>query len=304
MFYVILAILAGAVVSAQSSINGLMYPYVGPMGVVFLGNIIGIVFLILYSLIKERKMISLKGLPFYLYGGGILAVFVLGFSGYCVTVLGSAVTVCLSVAGQIIMSALVDHFGLFGTRRIPFVRKRIPGFLLILAGIAVINLGGGSDTAGVSGAAMLPMLLFAIIIGMVTVVIRLVNYKSSSYVGSVGGGMVNFISGTILAFLVLLVSSGFSPEWGKFAEIPVVYYTAGILGALSILMNVAVYAKMEIFYSTILMLIGQIGTGILMDVFIFGTLSVVKCLGIAVVCTGIFLDKKLTLQKQPEADQG
>ena len=50
------------------------------------------------------------------------------------------VTTCLSVAGQLVISAVIDHYGMFHVPKVPFSARRIPCFMLILAGILLLNL--------------------------------------------------------------------------------------------------------------------------------------------------------------------
>ena len=115
MLYAFLAILSGMLISGQSSCNGLLYPFIGVIAVGFVSQLLNAVTSFFFSLIYFHRPPRLKGLPFYDYFGGVCAMFVLGFSGYLVAHLGTAVTVCLSVSGQLFMSAIVDHFGWFGS---------------------------------------------------------------------------------------------------------------------------------------------------------------------------------------------
>ena len=155
MVYAFLAVLAGAMISSQSSCNGVLYPYIGVLGVGFISPFLNAVFSYIFHLVSEKKPLRLNGMPVHASFGGFCSVFVLGLSGYCVARLGTAVSVCLSVSGQLFMSAIVDHFGLFGTEKVSFHSIRIPGFLCILAGIFIINFAGADSFSSIDSRGIL-----------------------------------------------------------------------------------------------------------------------------------------------------
>jgi hypothetical protein len=53
--------------------------------------------------------------------------------------LGAAVAFSLIVAGQLIMSVIMDHFGLFGVPVNPVTPAKLLGFLLLIAGVVLIR---------------------------------------------------------------------------------------------------------------------------------------------------------------------
>lgn len=117
MLYTLTAILSGAFIASQSSCNGLLFPALGIIGVGFISQSLNALTIFLYQLLAKGKFPSFKGIPPYATLGGITGVFVIGFTGLCVNILGTAVTVCLSVAGQLIMSAVIDHYGWLSAKR-------------------------------------------------------------------------------------------------------------------------------------------------------------------------------------------
>ncbi len=138
--YSFLVLLAGILQSAMMSFNGLLAESVSLWGVSFIVHFSGGFLLVLYILLVVREKITLRGMPWYLYSAGFFGVLLVSVSSWCVGILGAAVTTCLSVAGQLFISAVIDHYGLFHVPRVPFSIKRIPCFLMILAGIILLNL--------------------------------------------------------------------------------------------------------------------------------------------------------------------
>ena len=142
MLYILFAICAGAATTLQNSINGLMTPIIGSMCVSCINFTVQAILILGYLAIFQRRLPAVRRVPLPYYASGILATIVVGLIGMCVSRMSSAVTTCCSVAGQILMSALIDHFGLFGAQRVRFHLSRAPGFLCILAGVLCINLIG------------------------------------------------------------------------------------------------------------------------------------------------------------------
>lgn len=298
MLYAFLAIVSGAMISAQSSYNGMLYAFIGVLGVGFISQFLNAATSLVLEVASTKKFPRTNGMPFHVCLGGVCAIFVLGFSGYLVAHLGSAVTVCLSVSGQLIMSAIVDHFGLFGSDKVSFRPSRIPGFLCILAGIFVINFVGADSFTSVPNKAFLFLLLiFAIFIGCLTVFARMFNYEASQYVGKVAGSFYNAGFGAIIALILFIVCAGFKPPFSGFLEAPKIAYLTGPLGAFACVLNNIAYDKMKVFHATIFLLIGQISASIIADLILLGNFPLGKLLGILIICIGIFLDKRASREK-------
>ena len=138
--YSFLVLLAGICQSAMMSFNGLLAESVSLWGVSLVVHASGGLLLVLYILLVVRERITLRGMPWYLYSAGFFGVLLVSVSSWCVGILGAAVTTCLSVAGQLFISAVIDHYGLFHVPKVPFSPRRIPCFLMILAGIILLNL--------------------------------------------------------------------------------------------------------------------------------------------------------------------
>ena len=138
--YSFLVLIAGMLQAAMMSFNGMLSESIGLFGVSLVVHVSGGILLVLYILIFIREKITLKGMPWHLYSAGFFGVLLVSVSSYCVGILGAAATTCLSVAGQLFISAVIDHYGWFHVPKVPFSPKRIPCFLMILAGIILLNL--------------------------------------------------------------------------------------------------------------------------------------------------------------------
>lgn len=298
MFYVILAILTGMMIASQSSLNAVMHPFIGVLGVGFAAQFMNAISSLLVSVGSNKRLPRLKGMPFYCCFGGFCAIFVLGFNGFLVTYLGAGVNVCLTVSGQLFMSAIVDHFGWFGSEKVRFHKGKIPGFLCILAGIFIINFAGLEAFSGIEKGWMLPLLLaFNVFVGFVTVFARLFNFEASKYVGKLDGSFVSSAAGTLAALVIMIIFADLRAPLSAYFEFPIWAYATGILGTAACICNMLVYEKMKIFQATIFLLVGQIAFGILADFLFWGSLPLTKLFGILVISIGIFMDKKASLEK-------
>ena len=101
---------------------------------------VGGILLLLYMKLYCHEKLKISGMPWYLYSAGFFGIFLVVTSSYCIGALGVSVMTCLSVTGQLVISAVIDHFGWFGVPKIPFNLKRLPCFALILIGLIIINL--------------------------------------------------------------------------------------------------------------------------------------------------------------------
>lgn len=138
----ILVFAAGILMSAMQSFNGLLSDYIGLFGTSLSVHVVGGVLLILYIALVLRQRIKLGPMPWYLYSAGFFGLALVAFNSLCVSHIGIALTACLSIAGQLALSILMDHFGWMGVKRVPFQMKRIPCLLLILCGLLLVNFAG------------------------------------------------------------------------------------------------------------------------------------------------------------------
>lgn len=138
--YALLTLLAGGCQSAMGSLNRILTDSVGMFGMSLMVHAVGGILLFLYMKLFIHEKVKLTGMPWYLYSAGFFGIFLVVTSSYCIGVLGVSVMTCISVTGQLVISAVIDHFGWFNVPKIPFKLKRIPCFALILIGLIIINL--------------------------------------------------------------------------------------------------------------------------------------------------------------------
>ena len=137
-----LVFLSGVLLACMQSFNGQLSTVIGIYGTSFLVHLIGAILMILYIKVIKKEKIRLGPMPIYIYSGGLWGLVVVSFTSLAISPIGNVLTTCLSIAGQIFLSILLDHFGLFGVVQNSFNIKRVPALLLIIFGILLINFGG------------------------------------------------------------------------------------------------------------------------------------------------------------------
>jgi bacterial/archaeal transporter family-2 protein len=84
---------------------------------------------------------QLGSAPLVSYGAGLL----IGFYGLSATIIiprfGAASFIAYILIAQLLTSAVVDQFGLFGMARRPIEITKLVGLVVIVAGIAVMEIG-------------------------------------------------------------------------------------------------------------------------------------------------------------------
>jgi len=75
--------------------------------------------------------------PWWMLLGGVMGLIIVFTVTYAGPRIGVAATVGILIAGQLIMGAAIDRFGLFGSERIALHWPRVVGLVLLAAGAAL-----------------------------------------------------------------------------------------------------------------------------------------------------------------------
>lgn len=137
-------------------------------------------------------------------------------------------------------------------------------------------------------------LIVALIAGAITIVSNTINASLGKTVGTFVGVFFNYISGLLLVVILLIVTT---PTLTITGTIPFYAYLGGIVGVSVVALSNFVIPKIPISLVTILIFIGQIFTGFLIDFFLYNDLSMFKILGGVVVAIGVYYS---TRQKSKE----
>jgi transporter family-2 protein len=138
---VVLTASAGGLIALQAPINSTLGRHVGTFQGAFVSFVVGTIALAIVAGLSRGGLAQLgevRGVAWYYLIGGLLgAVYV---STVLVTVrhLGAGGVTAATIAGQLTLSVVVDHFGWLGVDRQPVSLPRVAGILLLVAGVALV----------------------------------------------------------------------------------------------------------------------------------------------------------------------
>ncbi|KAA8733764.1 DMT family transporter [Acinetobacter qingfengensis] len=131
--------LIGFALATQTAINSQLRAQLNsPIQAAFFSFFIGTICLAVLMLLESATRPSLHQItqtPIWLWLGGFLGAYCISISIYTAPKLGFLSFTGLVLFGQVIMSALLDHFGLLGVERNTIHWQRIVGAILIAVGI-------------------------------------------------------------------------------------------------------------------------------------------------------------------------
>ncbi len=130
------AAIAGISMALQGSFNTALSKVIGLMEANFVVHVIGTatLFLLLCFGLGHGDLSRLGDAPWYAYLGGILSIVILYTVMASISKLGVAVATTVIIVGQVSAALIIDHFGLFGLRAIPFTWWKLVGVALLAAG--------------------------------------------------------------------------------------------------------------------------------------------------------------------------
>jgi bacterial/archaeal transporter family-2 protein len=142
------AFMAGVFLPLQAGINAQLKNYSGsPVIAAFISFLSGTLVLAAAALalrVPWPSSSDFSNAPWWVWTGGALGACFVFLAIVLAESLGAAVMVSLIIAGQMVASLFLDHYGLVGYARHPINPARIIGTILLLAGVILIRSKGTS----------------------------------------------------------------------------------------------------------------------------------------------------------------
>ena len=142
LIWILLALLSGAFLPIQGGLNTKLGKAVAnPVYASMFSFVIGALALISY-IIVTRQTISWAGIkdaPNYIWLGGLLGAFYVTIIVLAFPILGPGLTFGLVVAGQMIVSVLLEHFNILIAQQNPISFMKVIGIALVVAGVIIIR---------------------------------------------------------------------------------------------------------------------------------------------------------------------
>jgi transporter family-2 protein len=143
MPWIVLAIAAGGCIAVQAAANGSLRTHLDDARYAAFFSICGTILTAVLAMLVLRPPLpeaaAIRGTPWWTWIGGPLgAVFVLAGAALAPR-LGAAAFISAVVAGQLLCSLALDHFGLMNVPQQPLTAARLLGAALVFAGVLLVK---------------------------------------------------------------------------------------------------------------------------------------------------------------------
>ena len=278
--YYFLSLLIGILVAVMIAFNGGLTTVYGIYSATVIIHIVGLILIGAIILFRREKPFA-KRLPWYLYIGGVLGVATTASVNFAFGKISLSAILALGLFGQSVAGVFVDQLGLFGMRKHPFRAYQIPGLLLVAGGIGWM-MGGDFPIWPV---------LAVFLSGVLLVISRSYNSRLADATSMYVSTFFNYVCGLLTAIPVFLLLGMKEPVWAGLALAPNWWsYLGGAIGVATVWLSNLVVVKIPQLYITLLMFVGQVFTGVLMDALIDGAFSTENIIGGVLVALGLALN--------------
>ncbi|WP_097028425.1 DMT family transporter [Clostridium peptidivorans] len=130
-----LAVLNGILLAIMIFLNGALSERIGLYISTLIYHVLGLLLILLVSIVRKNKLPKISKIPVILFLPGILSVLVIFLNNLSSYKIGITLTAGMGLFGQLVISALIDHFGLFGVQVNKMRTKKILSFSLIITGL-------------------------------------------------------------------------------------------------------------------------------------------------------------------------
>ena len=146
-------------------------------------------------------------------------------------------------------------------------------------------------------------ILIAILAGVSVVISRIFNSIIADEIGTLQGTFINYLTGLVAAFILFILSKEYLNIGSiNYSSIPFYSYLGGAIGILVVLLSNYTTPKVSNFSLSLLVFIGQLSIGILIDYYSYSTVSIGKVIGGILILFGLsynmIIDKKTSLIKK------
>ena len=146
-------------------------------------------------------------------------------------------------------------------------------------------------------------ILIAILAGVSVVISRIFNSIIADEIGTLQGTFINYLTGLVAAFILFILSKEYLNIGSiNYSSIPFYSYLGGAIGILVVLLSNYTTPKVSNFSLSLLVFIGQLSIGILIDYYSYSTVSIGKIIGGILILLGLsynmIIDKKTSLVKK------
>ena len=135
--------------------------------------------------------------------------------------------------------------------------------------------------------------ILAFIAGTLTIISMVTNSTLAKYVGTAQSTLVNFITGLLVSLVMFFF---FNNQSLPFISFPLWALLGGFLAVFIVIITNLVIPKIPAIYTSLLIFVGQLLTGIIIDFLVNHSVNSNKIIGVSIIVLGLFfnfmVDKK------------
>jgi len=145
-------------------------------------------------------------------------------------------------------------------------------------------------------------ILISVLSGAIVVIARILNTRLAEKVGLIQSSFFNYFTGLLSSLLLFTIMRN-SITINDFFKIPLWAYLGGLLGIIIVILSSVVTPKMSSFYITLIIFIGQLFTGIIIDCISTRTIPFAKIIGGLFVIMGLAYNLHIDAVAANKVDQ-
>lgn len=281
--YQLLSLINGVILAFMISINGKLSEKYNAFTAAAIIHVVGSLFALLICALKKDKKHLWSHKPKWIYLGGAIGVFTTVFNNLAFGYISITSVIALGLLGQTITSLVIDIFGLFGMEKRPLKK-----YSLIGLGFSVFGIFMMVDTSIMTA-------VFAIVIsfasGISVVLSRTVNARLAEKTDALYSSLANHLVGLPITILIALATSKMDlfavAESGSFQPW---IYLGGIIGVIVVVLFNITVPKVPALKLTLLVFVGQVFAGIILDAMVGKNYSDKSFFGGIVIALGIAIN--------------
>lgn len=279
--YYFFSILIGLIITIMVVFNGELTSFYGVYISTAIIHIVGLIFVSILCVIKKIPLIT-KKISFLLYTGGAIGVLTILFNNLAFNKISVSAIVALSLLGQAITSIIIDNYGFFDMPKQIFNKKKYISLLFMILGVIYM--------LSTFNSVMIVPIILSFLTGITVVTSRTINARLAQKTSMLASTWYNYLVGSLVSFLMLIIffkNIDFTPF--SFSK-NIIMYLGGILGVVTVLLSNITVTKISSYYMTLLLFVGQIFSGIILDVILTNEFSTINLVGGILVSLGLSLD--------------
>ena len=284
-----LALGTGVLLAIMIQINGTLSGQYGTYHAALYIHIVGACAAALLLLLRHKPIRAKSKVSFWMLTGGVIGVGTTVFNNLAFSHISLTCIVALQLFAELLVSCLIDAFGLFGMQRRGRGEWSIAGMLLSVAGIALML---DSSAAGAW-----IYVLMSMGAGVTVVLSRTVNAHLADRIGALPGSLVNHLAGMPVCLLLMLLI----PETGTGGAFRLWTWCGGLLGVTVVASLNVIVPRLPASRLTLLSLCGQLLCGVLLDLLVGKTFEIRQLCAALLVGLGILVSHLMKIYREKKA---